>query len=409
MCHPVQMQIRVLQAENLKELKQLLSEIKVDPYGVKIMAPKAAARLVRINSLSNITANILKQEMLSLGGDAAVSRDALTGKAKTTDCALIGNLAQFSRLAVKLNRQPFGLNRLGKEISRNLQLYQQEGFSVPLPRAVLNLRNHVNIMGVINLTPDSFSGDGWLARPDTADPAGELIEHARGLIRSGADILDLGGESSRPGARPVSAKEELRRLLPALKTLVRSHKIPISIDTYKPEVANVCLDNGAQIINDISGLRDPRMAKTVARYKAAVVIMHMRGRPRTMQRNPEYTDLMGEIIAYLDQAVASALASGIEREKIIIDPGLGFGKTMEHNLAILRNLSELKILGRPILVGPSRKSFLGKILDKPADGRLFGTISSCVLAARNGCHIVRVHDVKPVKEALKVFDAVTLS
>jgi dihydropteroate synthase len=226
------------------------------------------------------------------------------------------------------------------------------------------------------------------------------------MIRDGTDIIDVGGESSRPGARPIPIKEELDRTIPVIKALAKKIKVPISIDTSKPEVARQALDNGAVIVNDITALKNPKMAKVIAKYKAGVVIMHMKGNPATMQKNPLYKSLMDEIIEYLDKAINTAIDAGIDREKIILDPGIGFGKALVHNLEILKNLRELKVLGRPILVGPSRKSFIGKILNVGHQERIFGTVSSCVLAVKNGANMVRVHDVKAVKQALKVLDAI---
>jgi dihydropteroate synthase len=262
-------------------------------------------------------------------------------------------------------------------------------------------------MGVVNLTPDSFSGDGFFTYGErrTAYCLDKIIEYAEKLVCDGADIIDVGGESSRPGAKPVSVKEELSRTVPVIKALSKKIKVPVSIDTYKPEVARRAIDNGAAIVNDITGLRNPVMRKTVSAYKAGVVIMHMKGRPRTMQNRPVYKSLINEITEYLDKAVNLAVFDGIDREKIIVDPGIGFGKTLEHNLEILKRLKEFQILGRPILAGPSRKSFIGKILNVGPKTRLPGTIASCVLAAKFGAHIVRVHDVKEVKQALKVSDA----
>lgn len=407
--------MRILQPSNHKELKKMMQDIKVDPYGVEIMLPKASACLVRINALSNITANILKQEMLSFGGDVAVSRDALTGRARKTDCLIMGSLAQFNRLTEKLNRQPFGLDRLAHDLSCNLANYQKEEFSLKLGRYKLGLRqDKTYIMGIINLTPDSFSGDGLykglsptsLNRSQTKGTVPYRdINFIEKMVEDGADIIDIGGESTRPGAKPVPVKEELARTIPVIKKIAKKIKIPISIDTYKPEVAKQALDNGACLINDISGLNN-KMAKIVSRYKAGVVIMHLKGKPRTMQSNPVYKSLIDEIIDYLDRAINRALASGIDKESIIIDPGIGFGKTLEHNLEILKRMKEFKILGRPILVGPSRKSFIGKILNSGPKDRIFGTISACVLAVENGANIIRVHDVKAAKEALKVADAV---
>lgn len=417
--------MRILPISNPQDLKQIMQDIKVDDYGIKIMVPKGIGYLVKINALSCIAANILKQEMLSLGGDVAIARDALTGRTKRTDCLLIGNLSQFNRLNEKLNRQPFGLNRLAKDLSGVLTNYQKDCFRLNLGRYKLNLRpRRICIMGVVNLTPDSFSGDGLYrdmgcgirdAGYGMRDaqfatryplPTTRIIDFVEKMVSDGADIIDVGGESTRPGAKAISVKEELIRTIPIIKKLAKKIKVPLSIDTYKPEVAKQALDNGAVIVNDITGLRDPRMLKIIAKYKAGVVIMHMKGNPTTMQKNPIYKSLIDEIIDFLDKAIKRAVETGINKDRIIVDPGIGFGKTLEHNLEILKGLREFKTLGYPILVGPSRKSFIGKILKVEPQERIFGTISACVLAATFGAHILRVHDVKAVKEALKVTDAI---
>ncbi len=408
--------MRILQTNNLKELKNLMQEIKVDPYGIKIMLPKASACLVKINSVSNIAANILKQEMLSFGGDVAVARDALTGKAKKTDCLLMGNLAQLSRLTEKLNRQPFGLDRLAHDLSLAITNYQKDEFNLSLGRYKLSLKQgRTYIMGIVNLTPDSFSADGFyqglspnsLNHSQTKGTLPERVfDFVEKMAEDGADIIDIGGESTRPGAKFIPVEEELERTIPVIKKLAKKIKVPISIDTYKPEVARQALDSGAVIVNDITGL-NKKMAKIVSKYKAGAVIMHMKGNPRTMQNNPVYKSLIDEIIEYLDRAIIRAVDCGIDKEKIVVDPGIGFGKLLEHNSEILNRLKELKILGRPILVGPSRKSFIGKILDAEPGERVFGTISACVLAVKNGANIIRVHDVRAVKEATKVLNTIT--
>jgi len=399
--------MRILQPNNHKELKKLMQDIKVDPYGIEIMLPKAVNHLVRINSISCIAANILKQEMLSLGGDVAVARDALTGKVKKTDCLLMATLSQFNRLTEKLNRQPFGLDRLAHDLSDNLTNYQKDEFNLDLGRYKLILRQgKTYIMGIVNLTPDSFSGDGLYQGLSLKGTVPERIfDFVEKMIKDGADIIDIGGESTRPGAEPIPVKEELERTIPIIKKIARKIKVPISIDTYKPEVARQALDCGAVMVNDITGLNN-KMAKIVSKYKAGVVLMHMKGNPRTMQNNPVYKSLIDEIIEYLDRAISEAVAWGIDRERIIVDPGIGFGKTLEHNLEILKRLREFKILGRPMLVGPSRKSFLGKILNAGPQERIFGTVSACVLAVKNGANVIRVHDVKAVKEAIKVLNTI---
>ncbi len=261
----------------------------------------------------------------------------------------------------------------------------------------------VKIMGIINLTPDSFSGDGLLSKGVSDE---QVLNYAQDLVEQGADIIDVGGESTRPGAKPVSIEEELNRTIPIIERLSKNIQIPISIDTYKPEVAHRALEKGAAIVNDISGLRDQRMIEVIASSSARVVIMHMKGTPQDMQINPTYDSLIDEIIEYLDRAIDRASEAGISRDRIIVDPGIGFGKTVEHNLEILRNLDKFKALRCQILVGPSRKSFIGRILNLPPQERVIGTVASLVVAAMNGADIVRVHDVKFAAQALRLVGAI---
>lgn len=398
--------MQILEIHRWEDLNRIMQQIGVDPYGIKIMLPKALTYLIKINSLSNVAANILKQEMLSLGGDLAVARGALTGKVKKTDCLLIASSSQISRLSKKLTLQPFGLAELARNLSLLLDNYQTNNFNILLGTHKLKLgQGKTCLMGIVNLTPDSFSGDGIYKSHQSPDKR-KIIDYVRQMADDGADIIDIGGESSRPSALPVPIKEELSRTIPVIKALVKKIRIPISMDTYKPEVAIQALDNGAVMINDITGLRNPEMLKIVAQYKAAVVIMHMKGMPQNMQRKPHYVSLIDEIIEYLRQAVERALEAGIDKNKIIIDPGAGFGKTVKDNLEILKTLKTFKGLGRPVLVGTSRKSFIGKLLNAEPQERLSGTIASCVLAVQNGADILRVHDVRQVKQALKVTDAV---
>jgi dihydropteroate synthase len=260
------------------------------------------------------------------------------------------------------------------------------------------------VMGILNVTPDSFSDGGRFFALERA------VEHARRLTAEGADILDIGGESSRPGAQPVPEEEELRRVVPVIRAIRQESAVPISVDTYKAAVAEAALEAGANIVNDISALRfDPRMVTVVARARVPVVLMHMLGEPRTMQQNPVYTDVVREIKEFLAERIAFARAHGIER--ILIDPGIGFGKTVEHNIEILRRLGELRGLGCPLLIGTSRKSFIGRLGSTTAEPlpiheRLEGTIASTVIAVLNGAQIVRVHDVASMKRALAIVDAV---
>jgi len=257
----------------------------------------------------------------------------------------------------------------------------------------------IRIMGILNVTPDSFSDGGRFPTLDAA------LEQARRLIADGADIVDIGGESTRPGAGAVSEEVELRRVLPVVEALADDPRARISIDTAKPAVAAACLRAGASLVNDVTGLRNPEMAHTAAHHRAGVVIMHMRGTPATMRQQTNYSDVVAEIKAELEPRVALARAAGIG--EIIIDPGLGFAKTAAHNFEILRRLREFESFGCPILIGPSRKSFLGSLpgMEKVED-RLEGTLAAAVIAALNGASIVRVHDVRECRKALAVAGAV---
>ncbi len=256
------------------------------------------------------------------------------------------------------------------------------------------------IMGIVNVTPDSFSDGGLFLDPERA------IEHARRLAADGADLLDVGGESTRPGARAVSADEELERVVPVLEGLA-DLGVPISIDTSKVAVATRALDAGAVIVNDVTALRtEPELAALCAERDCGVVLMHMQGTPRTMQENPTYDDVVDDVKAFLAERIEFATGEGVSEERIWVDPGIGFGKTVDHNLELLRRLHELRGLGRPIVVGTSRKSFIGMLTGREVDERLGGTIASNVLALRAGADILRVHDVAEVREALFVADAI---
>ncbi|MBN2365168.1 MAG: dihydropteroate synthase [Calditrichaeota bacterium] len=251
------------------------------------------------------------------------------------------------------------------------------------------------LMGILNITPDSFSDGGLFLRPE------EAIDHAREMQEAGADIIDIGAESTRPGAVPVGQEEEWQRLFPVLQELKRQLDIPVSVDTYKAEIARRALEEGADIINDISGLRrDEAMAETVARHHCPLILMHMQGTPRDMQENPSYENLMEEIHLFFQERIEFAGKSGIEQ--LIIDPGLGFGKRYGDNYELLRRLRELRVFGYPLMVGPSRKSFIGKALGADADQRLMGTAAAVVMAVANGASILRVHDVPEMKQTLRI-------
>jgi dihydropteroate synthase len=256
------------------------------------------------------------------------------------------------------------------------------------------------VMGIVNATPDSFSDGGFAFRPADA------LSRAEGLISDGADILDIGGESSRPGAAIVGVDEETRRVVPVVEALAARVAIPISVDTTKPQVARLALEAGACILNDITALSDPAMLSLAAEYEAGVVLMHMQGTPQTMQVDPRYDDVVSEVLAYLADRIAVAESAGIPRERIAIDPGIGFGKRKSHNLALLRDLGRFTTLGCAVLVGVSRKGFLGKITGRDVMNRSTATVVCSLAAIQKGAGIVRVHDVGEMVDAVKVWGAV---
>jgi len=377
-----------------------MESISVDPSGIDIMAAKGNFLIFKTEPITFPAANILKQQMLSIGGECAVSRDVATGKAPMTPVILMATRRQYERLADNLSRQYFGLRELGREISEFLgrntkpQIFRIGSREFQAGAKTL-------IMGILNITPDSFFDGGRHFNAEIA------VEAALQMEADGADLIDLGGESTRPGSEPVPAEEEIARLLPVIEKLKTRLKIPISIDTYKSAVAEQTLKAGADIINDISGMQfDPAMAETVARYNAGVVLMHIQGTPKNMQTNPHYDNLIDEILGYLSEAAKKALTNGIDKSKIIIDPGIGFGKTLNDNYRILRYLEEFRSLGYPVLVGPSRKSFIGLVLDLPVTERLEGTLAAVTAAVLNGADVVRVHDVKAAVRAVKIADTI---
>ncbi len=266
----------------------------------------------------------------------------------------------------------------------------------------LDFSTRTYVMGVLNVTPDSFSDGGVNFSPDKA------VQRALKMVEDGADIIDIGGESTRPGAEPLADGEELGRVIPVIKEIRKQSSVPISIDTYKASVALSALDEGADIVNDISGLRaDPVMARAVAGRGAAVVLMHMKGTPKDMQKDVHYEALIPEILDCLRESIRMAADAGTAPERIIVDPGIGFGKSYDQNLEILKNLQMFQGLGKPVLAGVSRKAFIGRILGgAPPSDRLEGTLAAVAISVLNGANIVRVHDVKEAAKAVKVADAI---
>jgi dihydropteroate synthase len=378
-----------------------LRKIGVSDGGVRAMAAKTQTVVLKVSGASVPLAHILKQQMLSIGGDAAVARGVLTHEVDSTDVLLIGTLAQLGSLVQKLSYQQFGLPELGERVAATLAAL------APKSRLVLRARQHtldlgkkVHVMGILNVTPDSFSDGGDFLQPSVA------LEHALEMVADGADIIDVGGQSSRPGSQAIPEGEEIRRTVPIIERIHAEWRGPISVDTSRAEVAEEALKAGASIVNDISAFTaEPAIAQVAARFEAACVLMHMQGTPATMQEDPSYEDLMGQIALFLATAIAAATGAGVGDDQIVIDPGIGFGKTTAHNLAILRHLPELKALGKPILVGPSRKGFIGRVLDLQVDDRLEGTLAAAAYAVAQGARILRVHDVRPVARAVKLVEA----
>jgi len=265
---------------------------------------------------------------------------------------------------------------------------------------VMSLGHATRVMGVVNLTPDSFSDGGAVEDP------GAAVEIAARMVAEGADIVDVGGESTRPGAVEVPAEDESARVLPAIARIKAELEVRVSIDTRKADVARRALDAGADLVNDVSALGDPAMLGLVLERRVPVVLMHMRGSPETMNQYQQYDDLVGDVASFLRAAVSSAIEAGVGDGKILVDPGLGFAKSAAGNLSILRRLPALRRLGRPILIGASRKSFIGRILDLPVDDRLEGSLAVAAYASANGAHVIRVHDVAPTVRVVRMIDAI---
>lgn len=348
----------------------------------KSYAPKVVEKFqyknLKVFGLTPAQANILKQTAISVGADCATHREVITGKIEKSDCILGGSLSQIRKIAEKLQFQPFGLKVLGAELLK------------------FQIKTHkTKIMGILNVTDNSFSDGGEFLEPEKA------FEHLKDMVHDGADIIDIGAESTRPYSEPVSAELQLKRLLPVLELVKKAKiKVPLSIDTRSAEVAEKCIKAGAVIVNDVSGMTyDWCMADVVAKYGVHVIIQHSKGTPENMQKSPEYKNLMDEIILDINQKIDFALTKGIEKNKIIIDPGIGFGKTRENNFEIIRRLTELYALDCPVMLGLSRKSLLNMQDEDNLTKDIF-TVALNAIAIENGVDIIRVHNVKLHKQLL---------
>lgn len=393
--------LRLVDIQQISEANETFRKIGVDPYGIAAMAPKTRQLLILLEKQSCKVANILKQEMLSLGADAAVARGSVACSVAGTDVLLMGTQKQIGTLVRKIEKQPFGLAAIATDLAALLERVSLERLVLKTARREIDLGEKTRIMGVLNVTPDSFSdGNRYLDRE-------KAVERALQMADEGADIIDIGGESTRPGAKPVPAREEIARVAPVVEALSAKLKIPLSVDTTKAAVAEKALAAGAEIINDVSALGDRKMAFVVRDRQAALILMHMRGTPATMQSGDlAYDDLMGDIVAYLDKACRKAEAAGVGRDHLVIDPGIGFGKTCDDNCRIIRKLGELKTLGLPLLVGTSRKAFIGRVTGGAPSERLEGTAATVVAAVLKGAQIIRVHDVAQMRKVVDMTDAI---
>ncbi len=370
---------------DLSDTKAVLEKLGVESGGIAIMSKKMELLCFYIKDLRTPAANILKQDALSIGAELAVPGGVITCEKEHFDCILIGTRKHIEILSRKELAQPFGLKTLAKEL---------KSFLTPVTFPV-------RIMGVINANEDSFySGSRF--------QASDAIARIETMIEEGAQIIDIGAVSSRPGAEAVSADTELARIKPvcdAIKASKLYEKALFSIDSYTPEAVSYALQSGFGLINDITGASDERLVALAVEHDVRYCMMHMQGTPQTMQKNPVYEDVMAEVSTFFEERIAKAEAQGLKRENIILDVGIGFGKTLEHNLTLIKNLRHFTHFGCEVLIGASRKSMIDKIVPTPVEARLPGTLALHLKAVENGASIVRCHDVAEHRQALKVWHA----
>ena len=408
--------LRLLQLHTPADLRTELQKIDARSTLLRDQTAQGTGRAIKLERVPVKLARFLYQELSLEGGMVALPHRLDDRTAGEADVLLLGTRYQLQHLAIRVRTQSESeLDLLAGELERALDLFDhplQGTLKIGASDFQWGVRTYV--MGILNVTPDSFSGDGVIT--SSAGFVGRAVDHAGELISQGADILDIGGESTRPGSQPVSAEEERARVIPVIQALRRSSSLPISIDTYRAETARAALDAGADLVNDVWGLRmDAEMKRVAAARAAPVVIMHNRSKPKDAVQTDrlggryvgvEYGDLLADVIRELREQIDLALEAGISADKIIVDPGIGFGKTVEQNLELLDRLGELRVLGCPILLGPSRKGFIGYTLDLPIDERVEGTAAAVALGVERGADIVRVHDVKQMVRVAKMTDAV---
>ena len=389
----------IIKVDDLNIAEKELFSIKCDKVGVEIMKSKAVFKVIKIPNVKTKVANVIKQTFLAKGAEVAVARGTIDLSIEYTDLLIFATLKQYKVAITQLKIQPWGAKKIAEQIENVLEDYQEKTcreYNWSDRSLTINNKKTL-VMGILNLTPDSFSDGGKFNNQEQA------LQHLNYMVEHGADIIDIGAESTRPynGGKKITAKQELERLLPILEYILPKCKLPISIDTYKAEVAEETLKMGAHIINDVWGLQyDHDMANVIAKYDVPVVIMHNK------ENNIYQNDVVDEIIAFLQQSIDIGLQAGIRKENIIIDPGIGFGKDTKQNLYVMAKLERLQALGCPILLGTSRKRFIGETLETEVNERVEGTIATAILGRTKGVQILRVHDVKEVKRALKMTDII---
>lgn len=386
-----------------QELEAQLEGLGVDGAEASVLAAKGVSWALKVGPLEPPEALVVRHEMIALGGDAAPGDERLRSRGSPTDVILLGSLYQHERLVSRL--APLGGPYAELAAQLGAALRSGHGGTAPPLRCgahTLALGVKTYVMGIVNLTDDSFSGDGLLHEPE------EAIERARRFVAAGAEIIDVGGESARADRPSLPAEEEVRRVIPVVERLARELPVPVSVDTYKPAVAEAAVAAGASIINDIAGFTlGTEMAQVAARHGVALVINHTIERPKVRPNPPPlYSDLMGAVVGFLRERIEMARRAGVAPEQLIVDPGIAFGKSHDEDLEVLRRLAELRVLSRPILVGLSRKHFIGSVLGSGPQERLEGTLAAAVLAVAHGADILRVHDVAAVARALRVADAI---
>ena len=379
--------MNMYQIENIKDKKAFLKDLNVHGGGVSIMAKKMELLYFFIKDLKTPAANILKQDALSIGAELATPSGVITCEKEFYDCLLIGTRKHMEILSRKELAQPFGLKKVAEELQKFLKIKEHK----------------TKIMGIINANDDSFFSGSRFKEDDA-------IAEIKQMIESGADIIDIGAVSSRPNADVVSEDEELERIRPicdVIKSEELYEQVSFSMDSYTPSVIEYALKSGFNLVNDITGASNDEVIKLAVEYKAKLCIMHMQGTPQTMQNNPEYSDVMVEVSGFFEERIAKCEALGLSREDIILDVGIGFGKSLEHNLTLIKNMRHFKKFGSEVLVGASRKSMIDKIVPTPTEERLVGTLVIHIKAVENGASIVRCHDVKEHRQALAILDALS--